>query len=687
MTTLPPLIVGNREIPVDRCGVLVIGSGAASLAAADRLAALASVSNGPTIADDTVIVTESLQGGTSRNAGSDKQTYYRLALTEREGDSAYDMARAIWDGGAVHGDIALAEAVGSLEAFYHLVSIGVPFPMNSSGSFVGYKTDHDPRKRGTSIGPYTSKVMVERLLQDVNRWGIPILEGLHAVALVAAPPSLDEQGIQIASGRVFGALFVDQSRLEEPSYGLRFIAADAVVFGVGGPGGLYGSSVYPRGHSGAIGLALEVGAPCVNLTESQFGLSSLGFRWNVSGTYQQAVPRYVSVGPDGDEEEFLNPYFSSPGARDSAVFLKGYQWPFDPRKVAKGGSSLIDLLVHRERLVKGRRVFMDFRRNSEGWNTKDLNEEARHYLERCSALEGTPYDRLMRMNPIAVEHYASHGIDLAKEMLEIGVCAQHNNGGLAADEWWESTGMDRLFPVGEVNGSHGVYRPGGSALNAGQVGALRSARRIVGAYAKGDLRDTDWRSPASERARELVDIIQGALGKGKHGVEGLDAYQREFKGRMDRVAGIIRPVEEARKAAKEALDQYHRFKNISIDSPSEIPDLLRSRHLVLAHAAYLEAIASYIEADGGSRGSYIVAGSEGVVLHPALDQRWNSLPEKKELLEYLEELRYLGDGTFKVRWEARRPIPETDDWFETVWRAFREGEIFNQRRNVWSRSN
>jgi len=60
---------------------------------------------------------------------------------------------------------------------------------------------------------------------------------------------------------------------------------------------------------------------------------------------------------------------------------------------------------------------------------------------------------------------------------------------------------------------------------------------------------------------------------------------------------------------------------------------------------------------------------------------------KKELLEYLEELRYLGDGTFKVRWEARRPIPETDDWFETVWRAFREGEIFNQRRNVWSRSN
>ncbi len=687
MTALPPLMVDNREIPVDRCGVLVIGSGAASLATADRLAALAATSSEPTIAEDTVIVTESLQTGTSRNAGSDKQTYYRLALAEKEGDSAYDMARALWDGGAVHGDIAQAEAVGSVEAFYHLVSIGVPFPMNSSGGFVGYKTDHDPRKRGTSIGPYTSKVMVERLLQEVNRWGIPILEGLHAVALVAAPPRLDEQGIQIASGRVFGALFVDHTRLTEPSYGLRFIVADAVVFGVGGPGGLYGSSVYPQGHSGAIGLALEVGAPCVNLTESQFGLASLGFRWNVSGTYQQAVPRYVSVGPEGDEEEFLNPYFPNPGARDSAVFLKGYQWPFDPRKVAKGGSSLIDLLVHRERLVKGRRVFMDFRRNPEGWNAKSLNDEARHYLEKCSALEGTPYDRLRRMNPIAVEHYAAHGIDLSKEMLEIGVCAQHNNGGLAADGWWESISLDRLFPVGEVNGSHGVYRPGGSALNAGQVGALRCARRIVGAYSKADLRDTDWRELASDKTRELVDIIQGALEKRGSDVECLDAYQREFQKRMDRVAGIIRPVEEVRKAAKEALDQYYRFKNIRIDAPSEIPDLLRSRHLVLAHAAYLEAIASYIEADGGSRGSYLVTGLKGVVLHPTLDDKWNSLPEKKELLEYLEELRYLGAGTFKVRWERRRPIPETDDWFETVWQAFREGEIFNQRRNVWSRSN
>ena len=46
----------------------------------------------------------------------------------------------------------------------------------------------------------------------------------------------------------------------------------------------------------------------------------------------------------------------------SLVFLKGYQWPFDIRK-ALDGSSLIDLLVYRETVLRGRRVFLDFRRN------------------------------------------------------------------------------------------------------------------------------------------------------------------------------------------------------------------------------------------------------------------------------------------------------------------------------------
>ena len=683
MTRLDPLRIGPVEVPADRCGVLVIGSGAASLAAADRLSALAAAAAEPSIAADVVVATESLSGGTSFNTGSDKQTYYRLSLADRAGDSPYEMAEALWSGGAVHGDIALAEAIGSAEAFYRLVSIGVPFPMNGSGGFVGYKTDHDPRRRGTSIGPYTSKVMVERLRAEVRSRGVPVLEGLHAVSLVSDPPETDREGRISRSGRVFGALFVDESRLDEPGYGLRLIVADAVVFGVGGPGGLYASSVYPSVHAGAIGLAIEAGVPCVNLTESQYGLASIGFRWNVSGTYQQAIPRYLSIGPEGDEEEFLTPFFPSAGARDSAVFLKGYQWPFDPRKATDGGSSLIDLLVHRERVVRGRRVYMDFRRNPSGWDRAVLSAEARDYLERSAATGGTPLDRLAKMNPIAMEHYARHGIDLAEDPLEVAVCAQHNNGGLAADAWWEATGMDRLFPVGEVNGSHGVYRPGGAALNSGQVGALRAARRIVGAYGKAELRDSDWREVAAERASAILSTVSRALEAGPGG-EKPGAYGDEFRARMDRHAGIIRPADQARRAAEEAAAQVLRFPAVSITARREIPELLRLRQLSIAHAAYLAAVASYAEAGGGSRGSAVMAGTVGRPFHPALDPAWNALPEKKELLEFLQEIRYSA-GAFGTRWVPRRPIPESDDWFENVWRAFREGALFTERPDGWSR--
>jgi len=79
-------------------------------------------------------------------------------------------------------------------------------------------------------------------------------------------------------------------------------------------------------------------------------------------------------------------------------------------------------------------------------------------------------------------------LDITKEYLEIAVCAQHNNGGLYGNYWWESN-LEHFFPVGEVNGSHGVYRPGGSALNSGQVGSTRAAQYITARYQDSPQKD------------------------------------------------------------------------------------------------------------------------------------------------------------------------------------------------------
>ena len=82
------------------------------------------------------------------------------------------------------------------------------------------------------------------------------------------------------------------------------------------------------------------------------------------------------------------------------------------------------------------------------------------------------------MNAPAIELYRSKGLDITKDPLEIALCAQHNNGGLDVDLWWQ-TDVPGLFAAGEAAGTHGVYRPGGSALNSTQVGSLRAAEHIA----------------------------------------------------------------------------------------------------------------------------------------------------------------------------------------------------------------
>ncbi len=654
------LSVAGKEVPVTRVHTLVIGSGAASLNAADRLHEFG--------VTDLAIVTEDLDGGTSRNTGSDKQTYYKLATASKAPDSPYEMAKALFSGGSMHGDLALVESVLSVEAFYHLLSIGVPFPENRYGGVVGYKTDHDPKDRGTSIGPYTSKSMVECLLREVRRRGIRIYDGHDVVCLLAE------------KGRAVGALAMDKARLDDGKFGLVLFMADNVVFGVGGPGGLYEASVYPPVHTGAIGLALEAGAEAVNLTESQYGLASVKFRWNLSGTYQQVIPRYVSTDLNGgDEREFLAPFFDSPGRMNTAVFLKGYQWPFDPRKIKDQGSSLVDILVYRERVLLGRKVFLDFRSNpGKDFRFEDLSEEAYSYLKNSEALFGKPIDRLAKMNPLAIELYRTNGIDLGSELLEIAVCAQHNNGGLSADPWWESVNVDRLFPVGEVNGTHGVYRPGGSALNSGQVGSLRAARKISEAYAAADLSFEDFSSAARRDTERVLGLIGTILDPENGSDLACVEFRRKFQRRMTEYGAHIRRRDGAARAAAEALAQNAAFPSMKIRSRAQLPYALRNRHLVLAHAAYLSAIEAYLEAGGGSRGSCLVMDEAGEDIHPGLEREWRFKPEVPEFREKLQLTRY-ENGRFVHRFTDRRPVPDEDFWFEKAWRDHREKKYFRER--------
>lgn len=662
------LVIGGISLPCFSLNTLIIGSGAASLNAAVCLFRLGQ--------KDLAVVTDCWGAGTSNNAGSDKQTYYKLSLAGDRIDSPHKMAEDLFNGGSMHGDIALCEAQNSAQAFFHLVSLGVPFPHDRYGGYTGYKTDHDPSGRGTSAGPLTSHLMFEALAGEVRKNGMEVFDQHDVIALLTRRKGEEKH--------VIGAVALDKTELESGRRGLVVFNAVNVVLGTGGPAGIYRDSVYPESQVGSHGLALAIGAAGNNMTESQFGLASVKFRWNLSGTYQQVIPRYVSTDQTGgDKREFLSGYFPDMGKLATAVFLKGYQWPFDPRKVQGYGSSLIDILVYRETVTRGRKVFLDFRANPSGAGILDdfsfdcLGEEARLYLEKSGALFGTPIERLKKMNQPAIDHYKRRGIDLEKELLEVAVCAQHNNGGLVGNIWWESN-IKHLFPVGEVNGTHGVYRPGGSALNSGQVGSLRAALFISRRYAGVPLDEEKFLEASVGQIQDRMELAQKLAGSIFPEDGFLDSTRKEIQDRMSTFGAHVRDPRQIERAKKGAWDLYSRIQQkMTIPSIQRLPDGFKNLDLCLTHAVYLEAIAEYLARGGRSRGSYVVLDNSGQKPCEEMGEEWRfNLNEAGAFVDgKILEVRLGEDGKILKQWVDIRPIPRDEAWFENVWNAFLRDEI------------
>jgi succinate dehydrogenase/fumarate reductase flavoprotein subunit len=576
------------------------------------------------------------------------------------------MAGDLFSGKCMHGDIAFCEAQGSVRAFMNLVELGIPFPHDKFGGWPGYRTDNDLHSRAVSAGPETSAMMFRALAAEVVKLGIKVFNNHHCIALLT----------DNCRSKVIGALAINREETD-PLKAFVVFNTTSVILGTGGPGDIYRDTVYPGSQTCSTGMAFKAGAKGQNLTESQFGIASLKFRWNLSGSYQQVVPRYFSTDQDGrDEREFLNPFFPDYRTLTRAIFLKGYQWPFDPEKIRGSGSSLIDLLVFNERAEKKRKVFLDFRSNpASGDNTKfpvsALDPEVRSYLEKSDALGDTPVERLRKINKPALELYLAHSIDLTAEPLEIGICAQHNNGGLTGNIWWESN-LKHLFPVGEVNGSHGVKRPGGAALNAGQVGSFRAALFISKKYSMAPPGKEEFLFHAGEAMAACLGQANAWLASGNSSRN--QAVLDEIRDRMSDSASIMRNSDRVTAACSDALSLYKRLNDFTgASTVDDLTECFRLADNCLVHLIYLKAIEFYIGNCGRSRGSFIVSTGEKPDINDMLASetffetcRYNRSVEKNII-----EISYKDNQIF-TRLVGVRPIPSGDIWFEKVWKDYLE---------------
>lgn len=597
--------------------VVIVGSGAAGYSVADWLAKFG--------VKNIAVATEDISAGTSRNAGSDKQTYYKLSFTQL--DSAEKMAEELASGGGMHRDTALIEAVNSTRCFMRLVEYGVPFPTDELGRFIEYQTDHDRSARGTSAGPLTSRYMTEALEKKVREHSeIQILDHAAVVRVVAR------------DNRAIGVICLSPSA--DGGADLFPIAADYIILATGGEAAVYADSAYPDSQSGALGLAIAAGCTLNNLTEWQYGIASKKVRWNLSGSYQQVIPSYYSIDSNGARRYFLTDWFDSESEICNAIFLKGYQWPFDSAKAM--GSSRIDLAVSAETRA-GRSVWMDFRENPPGFDWGALGPEARTYLEQSGAQGKTPAERLMRMNPQAMAFYREHGIDLFDEAIEIAVCAQHMNGGIDVDIHWQ-TSVQNLFAVGEAAGTFGLYRPGGSALNSTQVGGLRAAE-----YIALHLGPTEPGDQLLERA-----VLEEREFVGRCGQTAC-APQTDFSVQMSHCAAHCRIYEEIELLYDCLIRQMNaRYYAIRDHSFSDVRGLYQYKDNLAAQAALCRTFLAALPVTG-SRG--------GAVFY----QNGEIVPEDRSF----REKAVVTDGE-NITFEELRPAPNLSYNFERVWRRYQE---------------
>ncbi len=656
--------IAGQEIAVHTFGCVVVGSGAAGLRAAVEMRR-----RGVAVA----ILSQSAWGGTSACSGSDKQTLH-TANTADQGDNFRAMARAIRAGGAMDEDTAYVEAVGSGRAMASLQYLGLPLPQDALGGTLRYRTDHDDVGRATSCGPRTSRLMVKVLAAEAIRLEVPVFNQTTAIRILT-----DDTGQRVA-----GVLAVrDKDKTATNPYGLTIFTAPHLVLAAGGPGELFRDSVFPNGCFGSLGLALEAGITLTNLTEHQFGIGTRreGFPWNLSGTYVQVMPHVYSVDSAGVEQNFLASSYRTSQELASNLFRKGYQWPFHATRMLVFGSSLVDLAIWRE-TAAGRRVFMDFNRNPVGvpgdlpFSLDRLDADAGGYLQSAGAVQDLPIDRLRHMNPLSIELYRRYKVDIATEPLEFAVNHQHMNGGIAVDVWGQSS-LSGCYAVGEAAGTHGATRPGGAALNAGQVFGTRAAEHIASRTTGA----APWQASADLAVAQITAMVHPASPLTPNGLrDQVQARMSDHAGILCTPGAVATALAEARALNADIADL-----GIALDRTRDLARAVQRQQMALASEAVLAALDHYIKAGGGSRGARAICDPMGDCLPqdaagPLTDTRFRAETPAHAATQILVRLR---SGEMQITTRPNRTLDEdVKPFFERDWPDWLTGRIFDPTKDA-----
>lgn len=558
------------------CDILVIGSGGAALRAA-----IAAKETDPGLS--VLVATKGQPGksGVTATACSDRMAFHAtLPTTAPGGESAWTYhADDIYRIGGKVSDKRLADVLASraAEAYEYLDRLGVPF-VKKNGCADQFVTDGSEYARACYTGPRTAVHIEEALVKQFKHLGINALEYAMVIKLVHA------------GERLVGAVAVD-TREKDTTKAFFAIRTSAVILATGGGGMIYSHNVFPGGMTGdGFAMAYGAGAELVSMEFVQIGIASTKTKFNCSGSMMRAVPRLVN----SDGEEFLAKYFppdTSAAEIANTVFKKGASWPVS----YEHKTHIIDIALYKE-WKAGRRTYLDFGRNSEGFAFSWLTEEnqARYRREMTRDLgaalrQETPLERLREINQPSIEWFAEHGIDLEKgDLIEVAACAQHFQGGVKIDERAHTT-VPFVWAAGETaGGQHGANRPGGNALLDCQVfgriageNAAASVKELRGKNA-GLLEVSQDEGLLADALNLACEEIAQSAGKEMSAVD----FRRALQSLTEDSAGIVR-TEDGLRAGLSKLDN---LKTVGFAAGDKGPAyFFENRSLTLTAEAVLRA--------------------------------------------------------------------------------------------------
>jgi len=159
-----------------------------------------------------------------------------------------------------------------------------------------------------------------------------------------------------------------------------------------------------------------------------------------------------------------------------------------------------------------------------------------------------------------------------------------------------------------------------------------------------------------------------------------DQVREEIQVRMSDRAALIRGQASATETINQAKMLLAKIgPGMKIESRKSLLKAIQNDHLCLTHVAYLQALKAYIERGGGSRGAYMVLDDEGdLYVDTKRGQQLRHRCENMDMRTETLEVRLREPGDFQVYPVPVRPLPQDDSWFETTWRDWAEGRIFEE---------